>query len=152
MSILLLGASMLLSIENHEGMYLPRTKDMQPFIGVHYKATVVAPSGSYQASNAPTRLAGAFSWSVVSTWKSDPVVCSIVKVICAYEGAYHCDYQRLKYMLYFNSPIGETNVSVPLSKTFQYQGTYQTSSHVLFNECGGLPAHNVESKGTINIY
>ncbi len=147
-----LGVSMLLSIENFKGAYIPKSRDMNNIIGIHYKAIPVAPSGSYKASNKPTTIYGTFSWSVESTWNLPAKPCTIIKVVCAKYGAYQCNGQRLTYTLANNSPIGETNSKLPFVDVFDFPLKVETTSAVYFNECGGFPVHDVKSTGFINIY
>jgi len=145
---ILLGMSMMLSVENHEGAYNPVEGDVMPFMGKHFNGAAIAPNG-VAIANKLTTVAGIFTYSVVDTWNGPPVDCTVIKEVCA-DQYLHCSWQKVKYRLVSNSPIGETNSVV--SMQFIYSGLDAiTRSAIYFHECGGFRAHDVESLGKIQV-
>lgn len=145
---ILLGVSMLLGIENHEGHYIPKSGDLKAFMGLHYKAAVIAPTGRAKAGYLAT-IAGLYSYSVEMTWPMQPFDCTVIKEICAED--YQCTWQKMKYRLVQNSSIGENNSVYSMQYAYRSPFDRVTRSSIYFDECGGFQAHNVEAKGLVQV-
>lgn len=145
---ILLGASMLLAIETHEGHYIPKSRDMQTFMGTHYKGAVIPPTGTTKTFK-PTTVSAVYTWSVEETWTRPVADCAVIKEVCAQD--FQCLWQRLRYRLAPNSPIGEINTVFAMQYSYRSLFDTATGAAIYFHECGGFRAHDVEAKGLMRI-